>query len=531
MSNKLVKESGNNKRADKNTEAYEIVRSMIEYIVAVIGIAISLLVPLYLKDGYHSVGTVKYGVYQWTVIAGFGLLIVLTIILVLTAKSSESSKLCITDWCVTAFLILCITASIAGGNFKECFMGYDGWNMGLFSMFSFGLLYFYFSRFGKGNRVVLVVLCASAMIAFSIGVLHRLLIDPIGTYEGIADYYKAQFLSTLGQATWYSSFVCTVLPLGLGVFWSARKRWIRIVSGIFAFTGFCTMVTQNSDSAYAALAGILLVFFWFSAVSAERMERFFEILVLFAGATRFMRLAFIVHPNPVLELDAFSNFLVFHKLMWPVSLIIVFLWAFSLWCALKNHYCAGAVMIVRRVLFVCVVIAVLALGVLLVMSAKGKLPESVAAVTAGVPYLTWSDNWGNGRGRTWAFSLQMFADMDFVHKLFGVGPDGYAPYAYSLYQERLAQMWGDRTLTNAHNEWMNAAINYGLLGAAAYIGIFVSAVRSFAAKQENMPVLVGMIACIVSYMCHNFFCYQQVCCTPFLFMIIGAGIYRIRKEK
>lgn len=531
MSNRLVKESGNTKRADKNTEAHEIIRSMIEYIVAVVGSAISLLVPLYLKDGYHSVGTVKYGVYQWIVIVGFGLLILLTIFLAATAKTPEKNKLCATDWCVIAFLILCVVAAIAGGNFKECFMGYSGWNMGLFSMFSFGLIYFYFSRFGKGNKVVLTVLCVAAMIAFSIGVLHRLLIDPIGTYEGIADYYKAQFLSTLGQATWYSSFVCTVLPLGIGVFWCAKKPWLRVVGGIFSFTGFCTMVTQNSDSAYAALAGFFAVFLWFSLLDVHRMERFAEILLLFVAATRFMRLAFFVFPNEILILDKLSSFLIYHKAMNIILLAAVLFWLVFFLLAGKSVYSQRAAGIVRRILYSLLLVFLVLIAAHVLLSAKGLLPESITRYTGKIPYLVWGDNWGNGRGRTWAFSLQMFADMDLLHKLFGVGPDGYAPYAYTLYQERLAQMWGERTLTNAHNEWMNAVINYGLAGAAAYIGIFVTAIRSFAAKQENQPVIVGFIACIVSYMCHNFFCYQQVCCTPFLFMIVAAGIYYIRKEK
>ena len=46
-----------------------------------------------------------------------------------------------------------------------------------------------------------------------------------------------------------------------------------------------------------------------------------------------------------------------------------------------------------------------------------------------------------------------------------------------------------------------------------------------------MPVMAGFIACIVSYMSHNFFCYQQICCTPFLFLIIGAGMYLIRRRQ
>jgi hypothetical protein len=307
---------------------------------------------------------------------------------------------------------------------------------------------------------------------------------------------------------------------------------VRILSGIFSFAGFCTMVTQNSDSAYVALVGMLAVFFWFSVSSPERMERLAQILFLFVAATRFMYLALLIHPNPILTLDTLSNFLVFHRAMWIVLAAAAGLWL-AAYLAAKGeheHYPLRTVKIVRNVIFICIGIGIAAAGCILIMSAKSILPEGIAQVTQHIPYLTWSDSWGNGRGRTWSFSLQMFRDMSILNKLFGVGPDGYAPYAYAFYSSRLTEMWGDRTLTNAHNEWMNAVINYGLLGATAYIGIFITSVKNFAKAQLERPEMVGFIACIVSYMCHNFFCYQQVCCTPFLFLIIGAGFYMLKQK-
>ena len=526
MSNKLKK-----KNVQKENYGEQIAGNIIEYVLAVVGMALCIVVPLYLKDGYHNVGSVKFSVYRWIMISGFAILFILTIVWLFAKEDFQKAKKSDTDYCVLAFLVLSFVAAVAGGNFRECISGYDGWNMGLLAMLSFGLLYFYFSRFGKYYRAVLTGLCAAAFIVFVIGILHRLLIDPIGVYKDLDDVYKNQFLSTLGQATWYSSFVCTVLPLGVGVFWCSKNVWLRVAGGVFSFAGFCTMITQNSDSAYAALAGFLAVFFWFSVVSAKRMERFAEILLLFVASTRFMYFAFRIHPNPILTLDSFSNFCIYNSKMWFISAVVILFWIAMLICAKKNFYHEKAARIIRNIIFICVGILVVSAGIILVMSAKGVLPEKLAAITARIPYLTWSDNWGNGRGRTWAFSLQMFADMDIFHKLFGVGPDGYAPYAYGFYQERLEQMWGNRTLTNAHNEWMNAVISYGLVGAAAYIGIFVTAIKNFAKEHLNKPVMAGFIACVVSYICHNFFCYQQVCCTPFLFLIVGIGMYIVTKKE
>ena len=52
MSNKLIKESGG---PQKKSSSYEVFTAIIEFTLAVIGVAFCLFVPLYLKDGYHSV--------------------------------------------------------------------------------------------------------------------------------------------------------------------------------------------------------------------------------------------------------------------------------------------------------------------------------------------------------------------------------------------------------------------------------------------------------------------------------------------
>lgn len=112
---------------------------------------------------------------------------------------------------------------------------------------------------------------------------------------------------------------------------------------------------------------------------------------------------------------------------------------------------------------------------------------------------------------------KMIMEMNPFHKLFGVGPDHFAGYAYSLYEEELNWKWGNNVLTNAHNEWVNMIVDYGFLGAAAYIGFFLSALVRFVKNSEDSPVFLCAAGCIVSYMGHNLFCYQQVLCTPFVF--------------
>ena len=42
-------------------------------------------------------------------------------------------------------------------------------------------------------------------------------------------------------------------------------------------------------------------------------------------------------------------------------------------------------------------------------------------------------------------------------------------------------------------------------------------------KAKDNPFMIAFALCIVGYACHNIFCYQQVCCTPFLFITLGIG--------
>nr|MCR4892716.1 hypothetical protein [Lachnospiraceae bacterium] len=52
---------------------------------------------------------------------------------------------------------------------------------------------------------------------------------------------------------------------------------------------------------------------------------------------------------------------------------------------------------------------------------------------------------------------------------------------------------------------------------------FIGAIVRFAKKSRTCPEVIGPLMCIASYMAHNFFCYQQIICTPMIFIIIGAG--------
>lgn len=535
MSRKLAK---NQKK--KENPAIEITGSILEYALAFFLGVICFWLPLYMADGYFKIGTAKFSAYAHIVVFGLPLILALALLYQifvwrenggLRQLKTLPKRMVITDWFVIAFLTVAILSFLLSGNQEQAFWGYDGWFMGLFFQISIAVIYFLTATHGKYGKGILALLCGVAFLTFCFGILHRLLIDPLGVYANISDYYKTQFLSTLGQASWYSSFVCSVLPVGLCCFFLAKKTWLRIVSGIFSFVGFMTLVTQNSDSAYIAFAMMLLVLFFFAVKSADGMLRLLEILLLFFAAPKVMQLLLAIHPNETLDLDTLSTMLVFGWMPYVMLLVTALLWVGMFFFKKQDCYPQKGMRIFSRLFYAAVILGVIFAVMILLLGARGILPAPLQALAGKVPYLTWDATWGNGRGFTWTATAKIISGFSPLHLLIGVGPDCYAHYAYTYYADYLNSMWGNNVLTNAHNEWLNMVVNYGLIGAAAYLGIFVSALTAFLRHADKSPLLVTGAACIAAYMGHNLFCYQQVLCTPFVFMIMAFGIFELRRKE
>lgn len=526
MSNKI----GRKKEQEKSAGA-EIIGQIMEYLLATVIIAVCIGVPLYAKNGYHQIGDAKFTAYKSIMMFGFAILLVMAIIyLCFWLKEKKKWHISITDILVVSYLVLVGISVISGGFYEDALWGCAGWNMGLMSQLSFVLLYLFISRFGKYYRLIVAVLCCVAAVTFLIGVLHRMMIDPIGFYDGLADYQKAQFLSTLGQATWYASFLAVVLPVGIAVFLDTKNTVWRIVSGIYLFIGFCSLATQNSDSAYFALAGFMLVFFWVSVEKKESFYRFVWICTLFFIAGKVMYFLLQIHPNPALEYDVITEFVLCSAGTW-VLLAVFLAVCVILYIRREKSYPAEIMLKVRKGIFIALGVLTTGIIVIIILQSKSLLPDMLARKLESVSYLNWKDEWGNGRGRIWSFAVRMYGEENLLHKLFGVGPDCFNSYVAAYYSEEAYLLWGDKLLTNAHNEWLNILINAGLLGGAAYIGIFISAVIRFLKTVPRSLYVTGVAAAAVSYMAYNFFCYQQVLCTPFVFILIGIGEYVLRNRE
>ena len=503
--------------------------------------------PVYVIDRYQDIGAYKFSFFSGISAlflapgAALGLVYAAGRLFMRSREGGEAEALRTwrpswLDLGALAYLLLNLVSFLGSGFKTDAWEGVGGWNMGLRTQLFMVMAYFLISRFLPVSRLGLIG--AGAMlgsgIAFVIGILHRFSMDPFGFYQGLDSDTTLRFLSTIGQATWYSSFVCTVLPIGICLFYASEKRKLRIISGIYCALGFMTLVTQNSDSAFAALAALLFGLFLASCISPKRMERFLEVLILCAAsfkAVGFLQRGF---PEQAVRLGSLSE--AFSKGM--ISWVLLLLGAACYILLIHMEEKGGSAFIKRwermgrqlfwRAVVLAVLLCVVAAGGI-ALNTTGLL-ERWLGISSGSQYLLFNDKWGSDRGFNWKTAVRIFSGLPFLNKIIGVGPDCFMAYSYSVpeYAQLLNDYWKPDVLTNAHNEFLNLLICVGAGGLLSFLFLLgAGAGRFYRAGKEHPEVLMGLLT-VCSYAAHNFFCYQQVCCTPFLFLILGLSERLVR---
>lgn len=506
---------------------------------------IFVIYPLYYENAYYNMGDAKWHFFRTITYYIDGPLFKIPTFLVLLliafiwyqidlARTGAianfwKKNVTITDKFVLFYLIACFVSTILSPYKDYIIWGYDGWYMGMIAQFAFCALYFFVSRFWRWDDIMMGLYLAASTLVNTLGVLNRFRIDPLGMYEGLEDNYVAQFLSTLGQATWYSSYVMIFFPIGIFIYWYAEKLWVRRFSIVYLVIGFMTAITQDSDSAFFALFAALMTLFCFSFRENRSMKRFLEILLIMLLSWRVVGFLQILFPDKAVELGQLMVFGSQSPVMWGPIIIIAVIYILFTKKDKEGKANIANLCFLRLIAWIVLAVLFVAYLIYVYLNTTGALPDSLRSDNW---YLVFDEYWGNNRGSSWMITLDSIKQTllhDPVRFFIGAGPDGFYNTVYTYHTDDLVAKWGANTvLTCAHNEWLTQIVNIGIIGGIAYLGIFVSAVVLFSKKSAMIPELIAPVMCITAYFAHNFFCYQQIICTPIIFIIIGAGVSMVR---
>lgn len=502
--------------------------------------------PFYAPGGYINIGVVKYEFFRNVSLATLAVAAVVILLSVVIRRDLEwvvrsYRRMSVTDWFAYGYFVAIMLSYLCSAYKEDALWGAEGWYMGAITQMIFILIYFLFSRYFHCDlRWVSVWLLAAAAV-FLLGICNRYSIYPI-----VMEGQKATFISTLGNINWFCGYWSVTAPIGITLYWCTDKMWVRAAAGVYSVIAMQSGVTQGSESAYLVFAVMVLVLFVLSLGSNTRMYRFLELCLMFACSCMLAKLMMYM---PGLELNYVTNeggdsFGFTGALLYGNAAVWIFFIAYGCYIFLRiaerhghlqiadylekhNRVKGGVVTAVIATAFVAAIILFIKSGALHTREASGVINDD------GL-WMVFNEPWGADRGATWNCGINAYQTMDILHKIVGIGPDCFADYTYDVpaLADRMADLFGNQRLTNAHNEQLTVLVNVGALGWLCYAGFFVTAFVRYVKEARKQPMLYLCVVSMLAYTVHNLVSFQQVLNAPFIFIMVGIGekIYRSAAE-
>ena len=529
---------------DKKRSIIELKNAGNSYIWTFYLFAILMVMPFYYRNTYIDIGEAKY----IFVAVMSAICIIATVTINLSyylftpgnvGMEGKRLKVSVTDTFVLIYLISTFISYMMTSYKEQALLGCDGWHMGLLTQIVFCAIYFAFSRYlVKVKREYIYAVIGVANIIAILAVLNRFHIDPLQMYANLPPQ-ALNFLSTIGNPNWYSSYLTILLTIIVALYIFTEEYLKKSLERCGLFLSIiilsASLVTQKTDSGFIAILGIYILALFYAVEKKQYIIKVIKVAAIMSGT--FIAIGFLrdIFKDNAVPLDGLSEYMmhgILIKITFVISIIMIaIICTKSKW---KKECRAKISTKWVRVYIVAAVISVVVTTLLLVvLNTRGMLTNVIFGLE-DVTYFNFNDDWGNGRGRIWRLCWKVFSEYDIELKLFGCGPDMFSAYVYENYYYEVAERWAKVILTNTHNEWFNAIINYGLIGGLAYIGIFLSLwVRLLAGILKNkyckiLKIVVSMA--IICYILHNFFCFQQIVCTPIIFILLGCGEAAIRNR-
>lgn len=503
-------------------------KKTLEVLAFVYFVLLGVIFPLYFKNGYTSMGSVKFRFFEY---AGTVLCVMLFFcLLYLLCSRHLTAALSVTDWFVLAYGVVVCLSTISSefgpdSYYGSALWGSKGWNMGFVTQMLLVLIYFMLSRFFLWEKLGIHLLLGVSGVVFVLGSCNR-----FGFYPIPMESAGPGFISTLGNINWYCGYFAVVFALGYGLYLEAATKRRKRFYGVYLFIGFMTGITQGSDSGYLVVLVLFVAGCFWCFRGSHGVKRWLETVLLFFAAASCTWCFRVLFPDSLTYETPLINLLTGSCLP-LVGLLSTLLLSWLVSFVDKKWKTPDRLWTILRFLVPGLAIAAVA-GYIALVFVNTKHPLWTVPLN-GNPAFTFNSDYLNGRGTTWHAGLAMFLEFPLWKRLVGVGPDCFASYAYTCYQGvwELEEQFGELILTNAHNEALTLLVNVGLWGLTAFMGAFFSQLRRAFSAARNNALLLATALSLACYLAHNTVSFAQVINTPTAFLVLGLAEGMLRRIK
>lgn len=300
---------------------------------------------------------------------------------------------------------------------------------------------------------------------------------------------------------------------------TAKTKWLF---GSVLFLSFLAMICQGSISGYVTILVLMLILLKSALKEKAALLTYLEICLLLFGGCSLMYMTGYFIPNTFVEYDPITYLVAFSPLP-LICLFVTFLVHMLICFTTKDLHLTALYKYI-------VTFTGVAFILYLLLCLINTLFPDITPFLNGISAFTFDRFWWSTRGGTYTIGVQAYVSLPWWRWLIGIGPDCFLTYVYdNLDKVTMAKCFKLQPLANAHNEFLTMLVNTGLFGVVSYVGIFVSSIKK-TLKSENLFIKVILFG-ILGYIINNFFSFQQVISTSFVFVLLGILENLLREER
>ena len=493
--------------------------------------------PLFLTNQYAHARTDKY--YFYLILSGLMIVSVVVTSLMdyfeekrfrkpdprfMPMSAADISFLCFYGFAAISTMLSDYPLNSFLGDFQG-----GGRNNGLLLMTVYLLVYLVITRrYVFKDYVIGIYLVFSSLVAF-LAIVNYFFIDILSVYAGYLDLWKLfdgtpgktnviiDFGSTIGNKNLISAFMCMFLPIAVMSFVLIDKRWMRILSGVAIGFAYCGLLCADSASGMLGLFVILPIMAIFASRRYTTLKWYLLALTILFASSKLLRLFSLIMSDRSKGFEFMQESLIYgsaaYILIAVFGILFILMQVFEK--KLTPRYPDKAVTITLTVLTVGAVLA--AIGAVVYYSfiaPTAELNENAAGL------LRFDENWGTHRGYYWIKGVEQYQRFNFLHKLFGNGPDSVYVVMEPLFSE-IAARFDEGTTDCVHNEFLNYFITQGALGLLAYLSLLGTVAVRALRRAKNNPMILIFLSAVICYAVQSVVNLYQPITTSLFFIFLS----------
>ena len=530
-------------------------------VAGVLTFALLFIFPLYVEDRYANILRAKYRFYFTSVLAAFGVVVVLSLVFLFIDRMENGgartkawfARLSPKNWkeyfapfegALICFMAAAVISALQSEYFYESVWGNEGRYSGAFLLLVYGVSVFLIGRLFRFKQWYLEAFLISSLLVCFFGITDYFHLNVLGFKTGLSMESMNIFTSTFGNINTYTAFVVMAMGLAAVLYAAADTRKKMIWYYVCVVIIFTAAITGQSDNVYLALAVLFgfLPFYCFGTWKGIR-----RYVIMAASLLTIIWILGLMDASikgneawQVIGLDGLARFAGGFS---GTPVIAAILWALAagLFALEKKRGVTGRTSSAgktgdlagkwpRRIWAAVVILTVV---VILAVLYDANVAGHGERYGAAANYLIFNDSWGTDRGFAWRFAMELYDQFPFIHKLFGYGPDTFGILTTSYTGSTATKMYEDLGVIydSVHNAYLQYLVTIGLAGLVSYLAFLILAIVWIVRRGRKSP---AVMACAFAVCCY---CGQAVvnidlpAVTPVFWTLLAVGVAAVRTEK